>query len=190
MLPYPTHTHTQYQFYLWFRKASVPDNNSCRRLLISPPVKEYLFPKKRIEFVGLKTFWEQLRPGLCSVFHYKQIVFGQLRWTRCIFLGEKICDVLFVCSIWKRLYQNFNKCLYPCGMEMWPVGRCSVCFPVDRAAVQESSLRLLHTRLEDGGRRSGRWRVSTQFHDGFREEASQAFQVAEQWEGRSVEESR
>lgn len=42
------------------------------------------------------------------------------------------------------------------------------------------SARLLHTRLEDAERWSSRWRFSTQFHDGSREEASQAFQVAEQ----------
>lgn len=93
-------------------------------------------------------------------------------------------------SIWSNMQQNLNKHNKLCGTEMWPDGGSSVCFPVDWAGAQESSLRLLHTWLEDGGRWSGWWRVSTQFHDGFREEASQAFQVAEQWEGSSVEESR
>lgn len=47
---------------------------------------------------------------------------------------------------------------------------------------------LLHTWLERG--ENSLQCFSTQFHDGFREEASQAFQVAEQQEGSIVEESR
>lgn len=49
---------------------------------------------------------------------------------------------------------------------------------------------LRHTWLETEERRNSLRRFSTQFHDGFREEASQAFQVAVRWEGSIVEESR
>lgn len=69
-----------------------------------------------------------------------------------------------------------------------------VCFPVDWAAavaqVEESFYGSCTRgwREERGG--NSRQRFSTQFHDGFREEAGQAFQVAEQREGSIVEESR
>lgn len=48
---------------------------------------------------------------------------------------------------------------------------------------------LLHSMLQ-GREEESLQRFSAQFHDGFREEASQAFQVAEQREGSIVEESR